>query len=295
MVKNRYPLPRIDDLFDQLQGANYFSKIDLRSGYHQLKIHEEDVVKTTFRTRYGNYNQEEHEQHLIIVLELLRKEQLYAKFSKCEFWLQEVQFLGHVVNEQGIQVDPAKVEAILRWNPPRTPTEIHSFLGLASAPILALPDGTEDFVVYSDALHKGFECVLMQRDKVIAYASRQLKIHEKNYLTHDLELGAVVFDQKALNMRQQRWMELLNDYDCEICYHPGKANVVLDALSRKEGLEPIRVSVIRIDVKVDLINQIRVAQNKALEEVNVTKERMLGKVKLLRQSDDGIHRLNGRI
>ncbi|GKE82557.1 retrotransposon protein, putative, ty3-gypsy subclass, partial [Tanacetum coccineum] len=231
-VKNRYPLPRIDDLFDQLQGSSVYSKIDLRPGYHQLRVREEDIPKTAFRTRYGHYefqvmpfgltnapavfmdlmnrvckpyldkfvivfiddiliyskNKEEHEGHLKLILELLKKEELYAKFSKCEFWIP-----------------------------------------------------------------KGLGVVLMQNEKVIAYASRQLKIHEKNYTTHDLELGAVVFalkmwrhylyrtrcivftdhkslqhilDQKELNMRQRRWLELLIDYDCDIRYHPGKANVV---------------------------------------------------------------------
>ncbi|GKB94041.1 putative reverse transcriptase domain-containing protein, partial [Tanacetum coccineum] len=110
---------------------------------------------------------------------------------------------------------------------------------LCSAPILALPEGSENFVVYCDASHKGLGVVLMQREKVIAYASRQLKIREKNYTTHDLELGAV----KELNMRQRRWLELLSDYDCEIRFHLGKANVVADALSRKERNKPLRVEV----------------------------------------------------
>ncbi|KAI3738440.1 hypothetical protein L2E82_28472 [Cichorium intybus] len=174
-IKNRYPLPRIDDLFDQLQGADYFSKIDLRSGYHQVRVKESDVEKTAFRTRYGHYeflvmpfgltnapaifmdlmnrvckpfldrfvivfiddiliyskNKEEHASHLRLVLETLKREQLYAKFSKCEFWMREVQFLGHVVSIQGIKVDPAKVEAVMKWEPPKTPTEVRSFLGLA--------------------------------------------------------------------------------------------------------------------------------------------------------------------
>ncbi|KAJ0830306.1 putative nucleotidyltransferase, Ribonuclease H [Helianthus annuus] len=174
-VKNRYPLPRIDDLFDQLQGSCYYSKIDLRSGYHQLRVRDEDVSKTAFRTRYGHYeflvmpfgltnapavfmdlmnrvckpyldkfvivfiddiliyskSQEEHEQHLRLILELLRKEQLYAKLSKCDFWLREVHFLGHVVNKDGIHVDPSKVDSIRNWPAPRTPTEIRQFLGLA--------------------------------------------------------------------------------------------------------------------------------------------------------------------
>ncbi|GKE30310.1 putative reverse transcriptase domain-containing protein, partial [Tanacetum coccineum] len=203
--------------------------------------------------------------------ELLKKEKLYAKFSKCEFWIPKVQFLGHVIDSRGIHVDPAKIESIKYWATPKTPTEICQFLGLAgyyrSAPILALPEGREDFVVYCDASHKGLGAVLIQREKVIAYASRQLKVQEKNYTTHDLELGSVVFalkiwrhylygtrsivftdhkslqhilDQKELNMRQRRWLELLSDYDCDIRYHPGKANVVANALSQAqiEALKP---------------------------------------------------------
>ncbi|GJY41211.1 putative reverse transcriptase domain-containing protein [Tanacetum coccineum] len=261
-VKNRCPLPRIDDLLDQLQGSSVYSKIDLRSGYHQLRVREKDIPKTAFRTRYGHYefqvmpfgltnapvvfmdlmnwvcqpyldkfvivfiediliyskNKEEHEEHLKLILELLKKEELYAKFS--------------------------------------------------NAPILALPKGSENLIVYCDTSHKGLGIVLMQNEKVIAYASRQLKIQEKNYTTHDLELGAVAFalkmwrhylygtsctvftdhkslqhilDQKELNMRQRLWLEFLSDYDCDIRYHPGKANVVANALSRKERSKPLRV------------------------------------------------------
>ncbi|GJV50385.1 putative reverse transcriptase domain-containing protein [Tanacetum coccineum] len=152
-IKNRYPFPRIDDLFDQLQGARYLSKIDLRPGYHQLRVHEDDIPKTAFRTRYGhfeftvmpfgltnaptifmdlmNWSKDEHEVYLRLVLELLKNEELYAKFSKCEFWLQEVQFLGHVVNQNGIHVDPSKIEAVKNWKAPTSPSEIRSFLGLA--------------------------------------------------------------------------------------------------------------------------------------------------------------------
>ncbi|KAL0540408.1 hypothetical protein IC582_024645 [Cucumis melo] len=348
-VKNRYPLPRIDDLFDQLQGATMFSKIDLRSGYHQLRIKDEDVPKTAFRSRYGHYEfivmsfgltnapavfmdlmnrvfrefldtfvivfiddiliysktEAEHEEHLRMVLQTLRDNKLYAKFSKCEFWLKQVSFLGHVVSKDGVSVDPAKIEAVTGWTRPSTVSEIRSFLGLAgyyrrfvenfsriatpltqltrkgapfvwskacedsfqtlkqklvTAPVLTVPDGSGSFVIYSDASKKGLGCVLMQQGKVVAYASRQLKSHEQNYPTHDLELAAVVFalkiwrhylygekiqiftdhkslkyffTQKELNMRQRRWLELVKDYDCEILYHPGKANVVADALSRK--------------------------------------------------------------
>ncbi|WMV40955.1 hypothetical protein MTR67_034340 [Solanum verrucosum] len=249
-------------------------------------------------------NEEDHASHLRTVLQTLRDMELYAKFSKCEFWLKSVAFLGHIVSGDGIKVDTRKIEAVQNWPRPTSPTEIRSFLGLAgyyrrfvegfstiaspltkltqktlkfqwseageksfqelkkrltTAPILTLPEGTQGFVVYCDAPRVGLGCVLVQNDKVIAYASRQLKVHEKNYPTHDLELAAVVFalkiwrhylygvhvdiftdhkslqyvlTQKELNLRQRRWLELLKDYDLSILYHPGKANVVADSLSR---------------------------------------------------------------
>ncbi|GJW10515.1 putative reverse transcriptase domain-containing protein [Tanacetum coccineum] len=152
-------------------------------------------------TKNRGQREEEHAEHLKLILELLKKEELYAKFSKCEFWLSKVQFLGHVIDSEGIHVDPAKIESIKDWASPKTPTEIQAAFQLlkqklCSAPILALPEGSENFMVYCDASRKGLGAVLMQREKVIAYASRQLKIHEKNYTTHDLELGAVVFALK---------------------------------------------------------------------------------------------------
>ncbi|KAD7480443.1 hypothetical protein E3N88_03579 [Mikania micrantha] len=410
-VKNKYPLPRIDDLFDQLQGASWFSKIDLRSGYHQLKVREEDVPKTAFRTRYGHYeflvmsfgltnapaafmdlmnrvcrpmldrsvivfiddiliyskNEADHACHLSEVLETLRREKLYAKFSKCAFWLREVQFLGHVINADGILVDSSKIQAVTRWSPPKTPTEIRSFLGLAGyyrrfiqdfakiaspltkltrkntkfvwgedqdksfnelktkltqAPVLTLLDGPNDFVVYSDASYLGLGCVLMQRGKVIAYASRQLKTHEINYPIHDLELAAVVFalkiwrhylygvkctiytdhkslkyffTQKELNMRQRRWLELLKDYDCEILYHPGKANVVADALSRKEECEPIKVKVMKLVITSGLIEQIKEAQKEALKEENWKRDRIKGQVYNLDEDNRGLKTRWGRV
>nr|GFB58543.1 putative reverse transcriptase domain-containing protein [Tanacetum cinerariifolium] len=247
--KEPYPLPRIDDLFDQLQGSSVYSKIDQRSGYHQLRVREEDIPKTAFRTRYGHYkfqvmpfgltnapavfmdlmnqvckpymdkfvivfiddiliysrDEKEHKEHLNAILELLKKEELYAKFSKCEFWIPKVRFLGHVIDSQGIHMDPAKIESIKDWASPKSPTEIRKFLGLAgyyrrfiegfskitkpmtkltqkkvkfewgdkqevafqllkqklcSASILALPEGSEDFIVYCDALNKGLGAVL---------------------------------------------------------------------------------------------------------------------------------------
>ncbi|KAI3811207.1 hypothetical protein L1987_20926 [Smallanthus sonchifolius] len=373
-VKNRYPLPRINDLFDQLQGSSFYSKIDLRSGYHQLRVREEDISKTAFRTRYGHYefmvmpfgltnapavfmdlmnrvckpyldqfvivfiddiliyskNKEEHEEHLRLILELLKREQLYARFSMCEFWIREVQFLGHVVNEKGIHVDPSKIKAIKNWSAPTTLTEVRQFLEstfqhlkqkLCSAPILALPKGTDDFVVYCDASIQGLGCVLMQREKVIAYASRQLKIYEKNYTTHDLELGAVVFtikiwghylygtkctiytdhkslqhifEQKELNMRRRHWVELLNDYDCAIWYHPGKANVVADALSRKET-NPKRVRALQLTIHPGLPEKVRNAQLEAPKEENLLLEGTRGMEAQLEVKSDGIRYFAERI
>jgi hypothetical protein len=348
-IKNKYPLPRIDVLFDQLVGAKVFSKIDLRSGYHQIKIRASDIPKTAFSTRYGLYeflvmsfgltnalayfmylmnsvfmpeldkfvvvfiddilvyskNEDEHAEHQHIVLQRLRDHRLYAKLSKCEFWLKEIKFLGHTISQDGISVDLEKVQEVMDWKPPTTVKQIRSFLGLAgyyrrfipdfsriakpmtellkkgvkydwsqkcedvfhtlrqhltTAPVLAQPDNTKPFEVYCDASGTGLGCVLMQENRVIAYASRALRPHEQNYPTHDLELAAVVhalkiwrhylmgahcniytdhkslkyiFTQADLNMRQRRWLELIKDYDLEVHYHPGKANVVADALSRK--------------------------------------------------------------
>lgn len=312
---------------------------------------------------------------------------MYAKFSKCEFWLREVQFLGHVINSEGVLVDPAKIEAVSNWDRPTTPTEVRSFIGLAgyyrrfvqdfakiaasltrltrktekfewtekceksfqelkkrliTAPVLALPDGKGDFVIYSDASHKGLGCVLMQHGKVIAYASRQLKEYEIRYPTHDLELAAIVFalkiwrhylygekceiftdhkslkyifTQKELNMRQRRWLELIKDYDCEILYHPGKANVVVDALSRKEKLRMITSSEeliqefekLEIDVQIpgkgneglfeivlqpEIIEKIRICQEKMMRD---SRELMTGEEIKCDRDEKGIMRHTYRV
>ncbi|KAH0633253.1 hypothetical protein KY284_036039 [Solanum tuberosum] len=186
-------------------------------------------------------NEEDHAIHLRIILQTLKDKELYAKFSKFEFWLESVAFMGHIISGDRIRVDTQKIETVQSWPRPTSPTDIRSFLGLAgyyrsfqelkkrltTAPVLTLPKGTQGFVVYCDASRVGLGCVLMQTGKVIAYASRQLKVHEKNYPTHYLELAAV----KELNLRQRRWLELLKDYDMSILYHPSKANVVVDALS----------------------------------------------------------------
>ncbi|GKC40595.1 putative reverse transcriptase domain-containing protein [Tanacetum coccineum] len=247
-VKNRYPLPRIDDLFDQLPVSRVYSKIDLRSGYHKLRVREEDVPKKAFRLAMviTSSSRKEHERHLTLILKLLKEEELYAKFSKLrQFW-------------------PYPREVRTSW-------------------------------YTSNASHKGLGTVLMQKEKVIAYASRQLNVHEKNYTTHDLELGAVVFalkmwrhylygtkcvvftdhkslhhilDQNELNMRQRWWLELLSDYDYEIQYHLGKAKVVADALSRKERSKPLRVWALVMTIGLNLPKQILSAQSEARKEEN---------------------------
>ncbi|GJZ80543.1 putative nucleotidyltransferase, ribonuclease H [Tanacetum coccineum] len=270
--------------------------MDLRSGYHQLRVHENDISKTAFRTHYGYFKftvmpfgltnalttQEKHEMHLGLVLELLKEEKLYAKFSKCEFWLREVQFLGHVINDDGIHVDSSKIEAIRNCEALRTPTEKNKTFDwdeeqenafqtlkdkLYNSPVLALPDGPEDFVVYYDASGIGLGCVLMQMGKVIAYASRQLRIHEKNYTTYDLELGAVVLAFKIWRNYLCGTKSLFSDYDCEIRYHPGKANVVADALSRKERLKPKRVRAMNMTLQSSIKDKILAAQREASDEI----------------------------
>ncbi|RVW15572.1 Retrovirus-related Pol polyprotein from transposon 17.6 [Vitis vinifera] len=257
-VRNRYPLPRIDDLFDQLQGPCVFSKIDLRSSYHQLRVRGEDVPKTTFQTRYGHYeflvmpfgltnaptafmdlmnrvfepyldqfvvvfiddilvyskSREEHERHLSIVLQTLRDKRLYAKLKKCEFWLNKVSFLGHVVSKDGISVDSGKVDVVSNWKRPTTMTEIRSFLGLAgyyrqfiegfskiALPLTSLTQKGVKFEWSDDCEHSFQELknILVTAPILTipsAYASRQLKPYERNYPTHDLELAAMVFALK---------------------------------------------------------------------------------------------------
>ncbi|GKB01522.1 putative reverse transcriptase domain-containing protein [Tanacetum coccineum] len=246
-IKNRYPLSRIDDLFDQLQVSQFFSKIDLRSGYHQLRVHEDVILKTAFKTRYEHFEftvmpfcltnapavfmdlmnrvcrsyldkfvivfiddiliysktQEAHVEHLRLVMELLKKEKPYSKFSKY----------------------PSKIEAVKKWKAPRTPFEVHSFLGLA-----------------------GYYC----RKKSVIYTDHKSLQH--------------IFSQKELNMRQCRWIELFTDYDCEICYHPGKANVVADALSMKERVKPKRVRAINMILQSSIKDRILAAQKKAVDK-----------------------------
>ncbi|GKV24657.1 hypothetical protein SLEP1_g34241 [Rubroshorea leprosula] len=371
-VKNRYPLPRIDDLFDQLKGAQVFSKIDLRSGYHQLKIKPDDVPKTAFRTRYGHYeflvmpfgltnaparfmdlmnrvfsqyldkfvvvfiddilvysaSHAVHEKHLRIVLETLRSERLFAKFKKCEFWLDNVAFLGHVVTKNGISVDPQKIEAVVNWKRPNSVAEIRSFLGLAgyfrqfvgdfsriaqpmtrlirkdakfewtpeceesfltlkeklvTALVLALPIHGEGFTIYSDASKKGLGCVLMQKDRVIAYASRQLKPYEENYPTHDLELAAVIFALKI-------WRHYLYGETCEIFTDhkslkksSGTASSIL--ATQKELLEDL--------VKLDV--ELRMDSTMAYLAALSAQPALIDRIKLAQQKDPFLQRMKEKV
>ncbi|GJU44888.1 putative reverse transcriptase domain-containing protein [Tanacetum coccineum] len=320
-------------------------KTDLSECVSITGIRDEDIPKTAFRTSYGHYefqvmpfgltnapavfmdlmnrvckpyldkfmivfiddiliysrNKEEHADHLRIILELLRKEKLYAKFSKCDFWISIVQFLRKYIWGK----DQETAFQLLKQK-------------MCEALILALPEGNDDFVVYCDALLQGLGVVLMQREKVIAYASRQLKLHEENYTTHDLELGAVVFslkifrhylygtkcivftdhkslqhilDQKELNMRQRRWLELLADYDCEICYHLEKANVVEDALSR---IKPLRIRSLVMTIHPKLPSQILESQTKAIKEENIKGENLRGMDKAFEVRPDGTRCIKNR-
>ncbi|GJR63736.1 putative reverse transcriptase domain-containing protein [Tanacetum coccineum] len=280
-VKNHYPLPRIDDLFDQLQGSSVYSKIDLRSGYHQLRVRDEDIPKTAFRTRYGHYefqvmpfgltnapavfmdlmnrackpyldkfvivfiddiliyscNEEEHANHLRIILELLKKEKLrfikdFSKIAKSltELTQKNKKYICGEDQETDFQLLKQK---------------------LCEAPILALLEGNDDFVVYCNASHQVLRAILMQREKHI-------------------------LDQKELNMRQRCWLELLVDYDCEIRYHSGKANVIADALIQKERIKPLRIRSLIMNLHPKLPSQILEAQTKALKEENIKAENLRG-------------------
>jgi hypothetical protein len=335
-------------LFDQLGGSSIFSKIDLRSGYHQVQIKGEDIHKTAFRTRYGHYefvvvpfgltnapatfmclmnnvlseflnkfvlvfiddiliyskNREEHEEHLRVVLLVLREHHLYAKFSKFNFFQKQIHYLGHVIFEEGVAVDPNKIRSIMEWPTPKDVSDIRSFMGLAGyyrrfikgfskigcpittlqkkgdkftwtqeceeifqslkhllthALVLKIVDPENDFLMCTDSYKEGLEGILMQEGSVVCYEFQKLNEHEANYVTHDLELAAIVhalkmwrhyllgrkfilmidycglqhlFDQPNLNARKDRWMALLIDFDFKIKHIKGKENKVADSLNR---------------------------------------------------------------
>nr|GEZ75644.1 putative reverse transcriptase domain-containing protein [Tanacetum cinerariifolium] len=315
-------------LFVKKKDGSFWMCIDYRE-LNKLtvknRVREEDIPKTAFRTRYGHYefqvmpfgltnalavfmdlmnwvckmyldrfvimfiddiliyskNRKEHEGHLTLIFKLLKEEELYAKFSKFEFWLSKVQFLGHVIDSEGIHVDPAKIEAIKDWESPKTPTEIRQFLEkaeaafqllkrkLCSAPILALPEGSKNFVRH---YLYGTKCVVFTDHKSLQH----------------------ILDQKELNMRQRRWLELLSDYDCEIRYHPGKAKVVADALSRKERSKPLRVRSLVMTIGLNLPKKIVNAQSEARKEENFINEDLHCMINKLEPRADGTLCLNNR-
>nr|GEY93672.1 hypothetical protein [Tanacetum cinerariifolium] len=255
------------------------NKLTVKNRYHHLRIREEDIPITAFRTRYGHFefqvmpfgltnapaNKEDHEEHLKTILELLKNEKLYAKFSKCDFWLESVHFLGHVIDSDGVHVGPAKKNKKFEWG--MEEEEVFQTLKqkLCSTPILALPEGTKNFIVYCDASLKGYGVVLMQREK------------------------------KELNMRQRRWIGLLSDYDCEIRYHPGKGNVVADALSRKDR-EPLRVRSLVMTVRTNLPEKILEAQTEAMKGENVEAKNLGRLLKpIFEIRSNGIRYFEGRL
>ncbi|GJV31414.1 reverse transcriptase domain-containing protein [Tanacetum coccineum] len=269
------PVRQVEFQIDLISGATLVARAPYRLAPSEMQELLDQLQELADRDKFVKVfiddiliysrNKEERANHLRIILELLKKEKLYAKFSKCDFWISIVQFLGHVIDSQGIHVDPAKIEAVKNWASPTTPTEVRQFLGLAGyyrrfikdfskiakslteltqknkkyiwgenqesafqllkqklceAPILALPEGNDDFVIYCDASHQGLgACIVFTDHKSLHH----------------------ILDQKELNMKQHRWLELLAYYDCEIRYHPGKANVVVDSLSRKEQIKPLRI------------------------------------------------------
>ncbi|GJT54990.1 putative reverse transcriptase domain-containing protein [Tanacetum coccineum] len=330
-VKNHYPLPRIDDLFDQLQGSSVYSKIDLtRYGHYEFQVMPfaltnapavfMDLMNRVCKPYLDKFvivfiddiiiysrNKKEHEEHLKAILELLKKEELYAKFSKCEFLIPKVLPVTTEDSLKDFQKSLSQRPNSLRRKSP-------------------LNGGDKQEAAFQ-TLRVRLGAVLIQNEKVIAYASRQLKIHEKNYTTHDLELGAVMFtlkiwrhylygtkctvftdhksiqhvlDQKELNIRQHHWLELLSDYDYEIRYHPGKANVVADALSRKERIKPLRVRALVMTIGLDLPKQILNAHTEAQKPENLKKEDVGGMIRKdiskekLEPRADGTLCLNGR-
>ncbi|GJX00500.1 putative reverse transcriptase domain-containing protein [Tanacetum coccineum] len=286
-----------------------------RSGYHQLRVHEDDIPKTAFRTRYGHF------EFTVMPFGLTNAPAIFMDLMNrvCRPYLDKfvIVFIDDILIYSKTQEEHvehlSKIEVVKNWKAPKTLTEVRSFLGLAryyrrfienfykisksltiltqksktfdwgeehelafqtlrdelcNVPVLALPDGPEYFVVYCDVSGIGLGCVLMQRGKVIAYASRQLKIHEKNYTTHDLELGAVMFALKIWRsyLYRTKSIELFSDYDCEIHYHPGKANVVADALYRKERVKPKRVRAMNIILQSSIKDRIQAAQKEVVDE-----------------------------
>ncbi|KAH0723877.1 hypothetical protein KY290_005311 [Solanum tuberosum] len=334
-IKNKYPIPRIDNLFDQLQGASHFLKIDLRSDYHQLRVRDSDIPKTAFRTWYGHYefvvmsfgltnalaafidllnrvfkqyldlfvivfiddiliysrNEEEHVTHLRVVLQTLKDRQLLSKFSKCEFWLQSVAFIGHIVSSEGIRVDSQKIDTVRQWPRPTSPTYIRSFLNLVGYYIRV-----------------GLGCVLMQRGKFIAYASKKLKVHEKTYPTHGLELAVIVFSLKI-------WIHYLYGVHVDVFTDHKSLQLSMGSVShveeeRKELAKDVhrlaRLGVCLISILDDgvtvqngseypLVVEVKERQNSDPILLQLKGAVHQQKVKVFSQGGDGVLRYQGRL
>nr|GEX25020.1 putative reverse transcriptase domain-containing protein [Tanacetum cinerariifolium] len=322
------------------KGQNWIKTGQKREAW---RSHEMVKAVTVDRARKTEQNKKRMNENARTVKKLFKFKEIrkdkglycnYMKVSSSGAFSAQVPKI-HLIDSQGLHVDPAKIEAIKNWTYPTTPTEMPKLTQknknyiwgeeqesafqllkqkLCEAPILALPEGNDDFVVYCDASLQGLGAVLMQREKVIAYASRQLKPYEENYTTDDLELGAVVFAlkirrhylygtkcivftdhkslqhilcQKELNMRQRRWLELFADYDCEICYHPRKANIVADALCQKKQIKPLQVRALILTIHQKLPSQIIEAQNEALKKENLKAENLRGMDKSFEIHPDG--------
>ncbi|GJZ37050.1 putative reverse transcriptase domain-containing protein [Tanacetum coccineum] len=277
----------VTNIMNELSGH----KRNIRSPYGNeeiLNVEHVSVKKTEDKS------EEKRLEDVPIVQDFSEKKELYAKFSKCDLWLSKVLFLGHVIDSEGVHVDPAKIESIKDWASPKTPTEICQFLGLVgyyrSAPILALPEGTENFVVYCEASY-------MVGGRVVVFALKMWRRYlygKKCVVFIDHKSLQHILDQKELNMRQHRWLELLSDYDCEIRYHPGKVNMVANALSQKERVKPLRVRALMMTIDLHLPSQILNTQTEARKEENYASEYLFGMIKKLKPRADGTLCLKNR-
>ncbi|KAI3773629.1 hypothetical protein L1987_48159 [Smallanthus sonchifolius] len=271
-IKNRYPLPKIDDLFDQLQGSTHLSKIDLKSGYHQLRIQEDDIPKTAFKTRYGHY------EFLVMPFGLTNAPAVFMDLMN-----RIAQYLTLLTQK----------DRKFEWGDKQEEAFQLLKKKLCNTPILTLPEGTDGFVVYCDASHQGLSCVLMQKDKVIAYASRQLKVHEKNYTTHDLELGSVVFALKI-------WRHYLYGTKCTVFTdHKSLQHIfnqkMLNMRQRKERIKPHRVPALGMIIQTSLKAQILEAQKEALKRNNLKDELLCGAERKFEQENDELIYYLGRM